>query len=112
MKKQIIIFTLLFIVLSGCENQVGGNYFFDHTDQLEQSLNEPKWDEITTQAEELKNIFKNHKWKIQLIGDEDEYEGLHESINNLIAAAKENDSTSTRLELATVRSFLEDIYSL
>lgn len=112
MKKLIIILTLLFIILSGCENQVGGDYFFDHIDQLEQSLDQPKWDNITTQAEELKNIFKNHKWKIQFIGDEDEYEGLHESINNLIAAAKEQDSTSTRLELATVKSFLEDIYSL
>ena len=31
---------------------------------------------------------------------------------SMIAAAKEKDSTSTRLELATVKSILEDIYSL
>ncbi|WP_339228895.1 DUF4363 family protein [Oceanobacillus sp. FSL K6-2867] len=112
MKKLILFFTLLTIILTGCENQVGGEYFFEHVDQLEHSIDKLEWDKISTQAEELKSMYKDNKWKIQLLGDEDEYESLHESINNLIAAAKEKDSTSARLELAVVKSILEDVYSL
>lgn len=112
MKKRIILLALLFIMLSGCSNQVGGEYFFHHIDELEQALDQLNWNKITLQAEELKDIYSENKWKIQLIGDEDEYEGLYQSINNLIAAAKEQDSINLRLELASVKSILEDIYSL
>ncbi|GIO24342.1 DUF4363 family protein [Oceanobacillus sp. J11TS1] len=112
MKKITIVFILLLSMLSGCSNQVGGNDFFKHIEQLEQSLDASNWNKITNQAEALEEIFVSNKWKIQLLGDEGEYEGLHESINNLIAAAKEKDSTSTRLGLATVKSILGEIYSL
>ncbi|GGP09180.1 DUF4363 family protein [Oceanobacillus neutriphilus] len=112
MKKIIIIFTLIFIILSGCTNQVGGDHFFNQIDKLEKAIAQPEWSKVTSQAEELKQMFEEDKWKIQLIGDEDEYEGLDESISNLIAAAKEEDSINTRLELATVKSIFEGIYSL
>ncbi|MCT1903041.1 DUF4363 family protein [Oceanobacillus sojae] len=112
MKKIIIFFTLIFIILSGCSNQVGGDHFFQQIDKLEQAIEQPEWSKITSQAEELKKMYKKDKWKIQLVGDEDEYEGLDESISNLIAAAKEEDSINTRLELATVKSIFEGIYSL
>ncbi|WP_179134506.1 DUF4363 family protein [Oceanobacillus timonensis] len=112
MKKVIIFFVLLFITLPGCSNQVGGDHFFEHIDELEQTIGQSEWDTVTSQAEELKKMYKEDKWKIQLVGDEDEYEGLDESISNLIAAAKEEDVLNTRLELATVKSIFEGIYSL
>lgn len=112
MKRKLTFFIFLSIMLSGCTNQLGGDTFFNHIDLLEQEIDQSEWSKIATQADKLKSIYKDNKWKLQLLGDEDEYEGLHESINNLIAAAKEKDSTSTRLELATVKSILEDIYSL
>lgn len=54
-------------------------------------------------------MYLKNSWKKQLLGDEGEYEELHISINILIAAVKEEDPTSARLELATVRSILKDI---
>jgi len=81
-------------------------------DHLENALDNPKWEQITQQANELKKIYKDNKWKLQLLGDEGEYEGLNESINKIIAAAKEKDTTNIRLEMATARSLILDIYSL
>lgn len=81
-------------------------------DQLEQALDHPEWEQITRQVYELKEIYEDNKWKLQLLGDEGEYEGLNESINKIIAAAKEEDTSNLRMELATVRSLIADIYSL
>jgi hypothetical protein len=67
-----------------------------------------KWKKIAVQTDDLKNMYKDFKWKIQLVGDEDEYGGLHEGSNNLIAAAKEKDSSS-RLKFATVKPILQGI---
>lgn len=112
MKQKIILFVFLFITVPGCSNQVGGDYFFNHIDQIEQAIDQSNWDKVSFQADALKDIYENNKWKIQLIGDEDEYEGLYQSINNFIAVVKEQDTTNARLQLATVKSILEDIYSL
>lgn len=112
MKLKIILFVFLLITIPGCSNQVGGDYLFNHIDQLEQAIDQSNWDEVLLQSEELKDIYEDSKWKIQLIGDEDEYEGLYQSINNLIAVVKEKDTTNARLQLASIKSILEDIYSL
>lgn len=42
-------------------------------------------------AGKLKGDYQSNKWKIQLLGDEDEYETLNESINKLIIAIEEKD---------------------
>ncbi|WP_176330350.1 DUF4363 family protein [Oceanobacillus rekensis] len=107
-----IIYLSLFILLSGCAQTIGGDIFFKPMDELEQALDQPEWEEISLQANELKSIYEDNKWKIQLLGDEGEYEGLNESINKMIAAAKEEDTTNVRMELATARSLIKDIYSL
>jgi hypothetical protein len=107
---MICIFLLL--LLTSCENNVGGDAFFNQINKIETELIEPNWDGVIVQAEELKEIYKKDKWKIQLLGDEDEYESLYESINKLITASKEKDLTNTRIELTTIHTHIEDIYSL
>ncbi len=102
----------MILLLSGCTNKIGGEVFFNRLDDMEQALEQEEWNTLTQHAEELKRIYNDQKWKLQLLGDEGEYENLYRSINNLIAAIKEKDSVNVRLELATTRSFLEDIYSL
>ncbi|WP_339229803.1 DUF4363 family protein [Oceanobacillus sp. FSL K6-2867] len=110
--KKVIVLLCLLLILSACTNQVGGKEFFNHINELEKGLDQPNWEELSIQANELKKIYKKDKWKLQLIGDEGEYEDLYESINNLIATVKEKDTLSTRMEIATTKSLLEDIYSL
>lgn len=110
--KKIIICISLFILLSGCAKTIGGDVFLNHIDQLEHALDRPDWAEITPQVHELKEIYEKNKWKLQLLGDEGEYERLNESINRIIAVTKGKDTTNVRVELATARSLIEDIYSL
>lgn len=110
--KKVAIYLCFLLLLSACTIKVGGEEFFSCIDEMEQELNQPNWEKLSSKANEIKELYKKSKWKIQLIGDEGEYEGLDESINNLIASIKEKDTTNTRMELATIRTIIEDIYSL
>ncbi|GAB3804549.1 DUF4363 family protein [Virgibacillus kimchii] len=110
--RKIIIYTCLLLLLTSCEIMVGGDVFFKQINEMENGLEDPNWEEAIVQAKELKEIYKNNKWKIQLLGDEDEYESLYESINKLITVTKEKDLMNTRLELVTIHTYIEDIYSL
>jgi len=100
------------LILSGCSSITGESDFSKRVDSIEQVLNEPDWNQLKSLGNELNELYKGSKWKTQLMGDEGEYEGLQESINRLIVAIEEQDLTETKLELATIKTFLEDIYSL
>lgn len=79
---------------------------------MEHSLNQEDWEQLKSQVNELNTLYEENKWKLQLLGDEGEYEGLNESINRLFAAINTEDLTQAKVELATIRSILEEIYSL
>ncbi|WP_185971033.1 DUF4363 family protein [Alkalicoccobacillus porphyridii] len=112
MQRYIVLNILLLLFLSGCGDVVGSNLFFNQMDQLEEALDRSDWDQIERHAYKFNEIYKTNKWKLQLIGDEGEYEGLNESIQKMIAGVKEEDITNVRLELASARSLIADIYSL
>ena len=110
--KKLLLVTCFLLFLTACENNVGGDAFFDQINAVEEALENPAWDTVTAQAEALKELYKKDKWKLQLLGDEDEYESLYESINKLIVAIEEKDRMSIRMELSVIHTHIEDIYSL
>lgn len=111
-KVKVYMMLLLIILLSGCAHTLGGDLFFNQIDQLEKSLDQSDWSELKFQANKLKDIYEKKKWKLQLLGDEGEYERLNESIQKMIAAIKEEDSINVRLELTISKTLIKDIYSL
>ncbi len=111
LKKGMLIFFLL-VIVTGCTNRIGGDIFFNQIDELQYSLNHSEWEQLTSGTKELKSLYGGKKWILQLLGDEEEYEGLHESINQLAAAIKEKDKTQTRVSLASIRTLLQNIYTM
>lgn len=111
MNKKWIFLFLILIVLSGCSNISGKNEFFNKISSIEKALNNQDWEQLKSFGHELVQFHEKTEWKLQLMGDEDEYESLHESINRLIIAIEENDKTEAKLELVTIKTLVEDIYS-
>ncbi|WP_085524418.1 DUF4363 family protein [Tuberibacillus sp. Marseille-P3662] len=112
MLKRVIFLSFLLITVTGCTNRIGGDIFFNQIDELQYSLNHSEWEQFTNEANELKRLYEEDKWVLQLLGDEGEYEALHENINQLIAATKEKDRTQTRVSLASIRTLLQNIYTM
>jgi hypothetical protein len=111
-KKSFFILLILFFFLTGCTGPIGGDYFFDKIQSLEEALNKEDWQKAETLVEDMKTLYKKHHWKLQFLGDESEYEGTHESLSRLKAAVQNKDSNQALLELATIKSYIEDIYSM
>lgn len=110
MVKKISLMLLAFIVLSGCST--GSKEFKVQMNAIEQQLISEDWEALSPQLNTLVEAYDKNKWKIQLLGDEGEYERLYESINRLRAAVDSKDAESASLELATLKTIVQDIYSL
>ena len=83
----------------------------EQVEKIKASLKNPNWKEIQALTDELHSMYDKNEWKIQLLGDEDEYESLNESINHLLVAVEEKEVKDAKEELATIKTFLGDIYS-
>ena len=109
---MIIIFLIITIFIGGCAEPIGGDYFFDKVKSLEVAISKEDWQSANVQLKDLKKLYKKNDWKLQLLGDESEYEGINEAISRLSAAIKSEDTKQALLELATIRAYLEEIYSM
>jgi Domain of unknown function (DUF4363) len=112
MCKKILILFSLFLILTACNEPIAGQPFFDRISSLEKSIKDEDWKKSQKQLQELKSHYKENMWKLQLIGDESEYEGMHESLLRLEAALEQEDSTQALIELSNIKAYLEQIYSL
>jgi len=112
LKKLLTIILLSIMFVAGCTEPIGGDYFFDNIQSLELELEKEDWQHANLQLKDMKNLYKKNNWKLQLLGDEAEYEGINEAISRLSAAIKSEDSKQALIELATIQAFLVEIYSM
>lgn len=107
-----ILFVLCLVLLVGCSEITGEDDFKASIAALEEILNSEDWEAIERHTEAIEQQYDRSEWKLQLIGDEDEYEGLQESVNHLQQAAKSKSKIDCEKELTTIRTYLDLIYSL
>lgn len=107
-----ILFVLCLVLLVGCSEITDENDFKASIAALEEILTSEDWEEIEKHTEAIKQQYERSEWKLQLIGDEGEYEGLQEAVNHLQQAAKSKSKFNCEKELTTIRTYLKQIYSL
>lgn len=112
MFKKICIPITLSLLLMGCSNLTGKDAFFDEMKKFEVAVEQENWTELENYITKFKDLYDKEKWKVQLLGDEGEYETLEENIDHLIVSIQEKDILETKLTLATIKSLLNFIYSL
>lgn len=110
MKRLLLVFSML--LLTGCSEWTDEKDFKASVDALEAVLSVEDWQVIEARVDAVKAQYAHSKWKLQLLGDEDEYESLQESIEHLKQAAKSKSKADCEKELTTIRTYLSQIYSL
>lgn len=108
--KLLLVVAMLF--LTGCAEATDENNFKHALESLETALLTEDWSLIEEQVEAIENQYIQSKWKLQLLGDEDEYESLLESVNQLKRATKLKDKADCEKELTSIETYLQQIYSL
>lgn len=89
-----------------------GKAFFQQIDQIKEYANQGKWDKANQAATSLQKLYHKKEWKLQLLGDEAEYEGVNRELDNLKGAIAAKDKTEVIMELSTIGALLKSIYSL
>lgn len=114
--KHFILFILVFgLAFSGSSTTThakAGGDLHKKINKIEQLIQKKKWKEADKEARTLRKLYQKKEWKIQLIGDEDEYESINEGLDTLQAAVKVKDKVQATTELANLHSLLESVYSL
>jgi len=110
--KKYTILLILAIILIVATNQFGKDEFNEKIANLEQALNTEDWDLAKKQMDDLISYYDHNLWKVQLVGGEAEYKDLYETISRLRILIEEKDRTDSRMELETVKTLVEHIYSL
>lgn len=108
MIKKMGISLIIILLLSGCGNVVGSHAFYEVLDKIEEALDQSDWEQLDQYAIQFQETYDQNKWKLQLVGDE----ALYESIQKLLAGVKEQDSTVVRVEMASARALVFEMYSL
>lgn len=75
-------------------------------------VNDQQWDQAIEEVDGLKKLYNKEKWKLQLLGDEAEYEQIDQELEKLTVAVKERDRTQAKIIMSTVRTLLKNIYSM
>jgi hypothetical protein len=79
---------------------------------IQKQIGSEQWEGIENSVKELKVVFQKNKWKYQLLGDEQEFEGVGRRIDTLFVAVAEKDTLESRLIIAEIMSIIQEIYTL
>jgi hypothetical protein len=88
------------------------NNIFDKIDEINMSIRQLDWERVNEEADTLKVLYAKEKWKLQLLGDEREYEQVENEIFRFKEAAEEKDKSQSKIILSSIRTTLKNIYSL
>ncbi|MGV3487647.1 MAG: DUF4363 family protein [Tuberibacillus sp.] len=79
---------------------------------LSGSILKSDWDKAYKQTVDLRDHFNKNRWKYQLLGDEQEYEGISNDIENLKAAIIAKDKASALIFVYDIKEVFNQIYQM
>lgn len=95
-------------MLVGCQSETG---FYQKINSINQSVSQADWKQTKKGVKQLKKMYADKKWTLQMLGDEAEYEGINVQLEVLDESANAKDKTQVKVSLGTIRGHLLDIYS-
>lgn len=111
MKKVIfIILSLIAFPLFGCSEKTI-QQFEGSLQRIEDAIISPSdWTTAEVEVISLKKSFDKNLWKMQLLGDENEYESLKKDLLQLEAAIHAQDKSQTIIFISSIKSEVTSIF--
>jgi hypothetical protein len=113
MIKIIFAAIISMLILSGCSgNKNAVKDFEDSLRNIEVTVmgQTVDWDTANKEVDQLFQLFNKNLWRMQLLGDEDEFESLKSDIHQLQAAVKYKDIKEAGSNIASIKSNLYSIF--
>ncbi|BAB05688.1 DUF4363 family protein [Halalkalibacterium halodurans] len=119
MGKYVYIVTaaLLLTLLSGCNvgdlfKTKNDELLFDQVMELQQQIEHQKWEEALANIENFEAHYANQKWKMQLLGELEDYQDIELEIERLKVNVQEQDEYECMLGLKQIQYRLAVIYTI
>jgi hypothetical protein len=111
--KIIFVAIISMFILSGCSGNKNAVKDFENSLRnieiavMGQTVD---WDTANSEVDQLFHLFNKNLWRMQLLGDENEFESLKLDIRQLQAAVKYKDIVETGSKIAAIKSNLHSIF--
>src|SRR5699024_1223244 len=98
-------------ILFGCSMETIRQLpIYQSSDDVKGLVNDTHWKKAEEEGKHIEKLYKENKWKYQLMGDETEYNKLDEEISKLQVSLEEKDTKVAKRNIAVIQHFIESIY--
>ncbi|HEX6922691.1 MAG TPA: DUF4363 family protein [Bacillales bacterium] len=116
MKRIVGGLIIALLIIGGWSSQAeaakGGKAFYQQINKISELIDQGEWQKADKEMTALRKLYEKKLWKLQLIGDESEYEGLDDELEQLRGAIESRDKAEAKIQLSAVRTLVKHIYSL
>jgi hypothetical protein len=85
---------------------------FDYIGHMQQQVENHEWQEVLINMESFKKEYDKRKWKIQMLGELEDYQDIELEVEKFIISARDNDEIECQLGLKQIEYRLSVIYEI
>lgn len=112
--RAIVGLFLIFSLITGCNaiKTKEDDLLFHTIAELQYQVDEEEWEQALLHIKEFERKYEHRKWKLQLLGEIDDYKEIELETKQLIEAIKEEDKLEAKVGLSHIKHRLNIIYHL
>ncbi len=105
---------MVFVLITGCNvtKSEKDQTLFGKVDEMQHQIEQDQWDKLQSNLEEFEAKYKRQKWKMQLLGEHGDYQGIELEIEQMKESVKERDRLESKLGLRKIKHHMTLIYNL
>jgi DNA polymerase III delta prime subunit len=112
--KLILAFILFLSFITGCDviKSEKDELLFYSIAELQHQIEQEEWVHALSQINKFQKKYEQRKWKLQLLGELDDYKEIELEIGSLKEGVKEKDKLESMIALSEIKQRLHIIYHL
>lgn len=104
----------LLILITGCDvfKTEKDVLLLNSVTNLQHQIEKDEWDKALSNINKFENLYEERKWKLQLLGELEDYKEVELEIAALKESVKEQEKLDAKIGLAQIKHRLHVIYNL
>jgi predicted HAD superfamily phosphohydrolase len=110
----ILVLLMSFTLVTGCDvfKTEKDEILFNKIEELQLQIQEEQWDEALSNMNEFKKVYGARKWKMQLLGELEDYKDIELEMELFKESVKDQDELESKRGLSQIKHRLIYIYNL
>jgi hypothetical protein len=116
MAKFIVVLVMIMFIMTitgcGLVKSAKDQTLFSMIPEIKDQVEKNEWDAAVSDIHKFEEKYDKRKWKLQILGELDDYQSIELEIEKLKESAKEKDRLESNQGLSQIQFYMESIYSL